>query len=360
MMDSRVVEAMIAALTSDEEGNPSSLHSFGQKAKYRLAQARQTVASYVGVRPQEVIFTSGGTEGINLLLRGLLPPGGRGHLITSDVEHSCVYATAKALESSGLHSSFLDVGRFGAATAEAVQQALRRDTRLILLMAVNNETGVKTDIAGIAAIAKEANIPFFVDGVALMGKEEIVIPPGVTAMAFSGHKFHAPKGIGFVVVRSHQKLSPLHTGGDQEYGRRGGTENLPGIAGLARAIELLKEELPEATSRMAVLRDRLEVGLMQRIPGVSVNGEGPRICNTSNLTFPGVEGEMLLAALDLAGIAVSHGSACASGALEPSRVLLNMGYSKSEAASSIRFSLSRFTTAEEIDCCIEHLVNIVT
>jgi cysteine desulfurase len=226
-------------------------------------------------------------------------------------------------------------------------------------MAVNNETGVKTDIEAIAAIAQEHKIPFFVDAVALMGKEEFRIPTGVSAMAFSGHKFHAPKGIGFLMVRSSLKLAPLLIGGDQEYGKRAGTENLSGITGMATAIEILRTELPSASKRMEELRNKFEHELMQRLPDVSINGQGPRVVNTSNLAFQGVEGETLLTALDLAGIAVSHGSACASGALEPSRILLNMGCSKEVAASSIRFSLSRFTTQQEIEFCIEAIVKVV-
>ncbi|MBA2728985.1 MAG: cysteine desulfurase, partial [Parachlamydiaceae bacterium] len=341
------------------EGNPSSIHSFGQKARQKLIQARGDIASYLGVRPHEIIFTSGGTEGVNILLQGLFIPGSSGHIITSNIEHSCVFSSVKKLEKNGLHSTFLETGMLGAVTPEAVKQALRPDTRLITLMAVNNETGVKTDLEAIAVIAQEHKIPFFVDAVALMGKEEFKIPPGVTAMAFSGHKFHAPKGIGFLVARSSLKLAPLIIGGDQEFGRRAGTENLSGIVGMSTAIELLRTELPSASKRMEELRNIFEKELMRQIPGVSINGQGPRVVNTSNLAFQGVEGETLLTALDLAGIAVSHGSACSSGALEPSRILLNMGCSKEVAGSSMRFSLSRFTTLQEIEICIETIVKVV-
>jgi cysteine desulfurase len=228
-----------------------------------------------------------------------------------------------------------------------------------VLGAVNNETGVKTDIHAIASIAKQANVPLIVDGVALLGKEPFEIPQGVSAMAFSGHKLHGPKGSGLALIRSSLSLYPLLTGGDQETGRRAGTENLPAIIGFAKAIQLLDEELPEATTRMHMLRQRLEEGLQQAIGPLVINGQGPRICNTSNISFPGVEGETLLIALDMAGIAVSHGSACASGALEPSRILQNMGISKTLSRSSVRFSLSRWTTSEEIDACIEITSSIV-
>lgn len=357
-VDPRVIAAVVSVLSEESEGNPSSMHSFGRSARQKLAKARETIASYLAVRPQEIIFTSGGTEGANALLRGLFSPGSKGHLITSNVEHSCIYLTAKKMESEGVNCSFLKVDGVGAVTPETVKNALRPDTKLITLMAVNNETGVKTDIESIAAMAKEAKVPFFVDGVALLGKEPFNIPPGVSAMFFSGHKLHAPKGIGFIVVRSSQKLTPLLSGGDQEYGRRAGTENLPGIVGLAAAIELLQLELPKAAERMRLLRDRLENELMQRLSGVTVNGSGNRVSNTSNLAFQNVDGESLLAALDLEGVAVSHGSACASGALEPSRILLEMS-SKETAAGSIRLSLSRLTTLEEIDRAIEIIVKVV-
>ncbi len=358
-VDPRVLAAIVHALESDSEGNPSSIHSYGQKARQNLAHAREVISSYLGVREHEIIFTSGGTEGVNMLLRGFFNLGSAGHLITSNVEHSCVYSTAQKLQANGIHCTFLETGAEGAASPEAVKAAIRPDTRLISLMAVNNETGVKTNLEAIAAIAQEAKIPFFVDAVALMGKEVFKVPDGVTAMAFSGHKFHAPKGVGFLMIRSSLKLMPLMTGGDQEFGRRAGTENLPGIAGMAKAVELLRTDLPEALIRMKSLRDKFENDLMSLLSGVTINGQGSRVVNTSNLAFEGVEGETLLAALDLLGIAVSHGSACASGALEPSRILLNMGCSKELAASSIRFSLSRFTTYDEIKYCIEAIVKTV-
>ena len=215
-------------------------------------------------------------------------------------------------------------------------------------MGVNNETGVKTDIQAIAAIAYEAGIPFLVDGVALLGKELFSIPLGVSAMCFSGHKLHAPQGTGFAFIRSNFKLHPLLTGGEQEFGHRGGTENVLGILSLAKAIEFLQAELPEASRRMLELRDKFENILLQELKNVSINGEGPRVVNTSNLAFSGVDGESLLINLDREGIAASHGSACSSGGLEPSRALLNMGLPLELVRSSIRFSLSRFTTESEI------------
>ncbi len=343
------VKDVILQLLEKPLGNPSSIHSFGKEARAILSQARNTIANHLKIKPEEIIFTSGGTESLNMVLRGVFGSNPLGHLITSSVEHAAVFSTAQHLQKIGTNVTYLNPGLWGAVTPDAVKNAIRSDTRLIALMAVNNETGVKTDVAAIASIAKEASIPFLVDGIALLGKEPFEIPEGVTAMAFSGHKIHAPSGIGIAWVHPSMKLSPLISGGDQEFGKRGGTENLPGVAAFAKAIELLDQELPEASLRMARLRDKFENALKQEVTGIFVNGEGPRISNTSNLAFEGVEGETLLMMLDIEGVAASHGSACASGALEPSRVLREMGISKERAASSVRFSLSRMTTEQEID-----------
>lgn len=353
-VDPKVLEAMLPEL-STTPANPSSAHSFGREARARLSRARQQIADFLQVKPAELTFTSGGTESLNMLIRGLMPASG--HCISSDVEHSAVFNTIQSLK--GPTASFLKTGLWGAVRPEEVEKAIRPDTRLIVLSAVNSETGVKTDIDAIAKIAQARGILFLVDGVALLGKELFQIPPGVSGMAFSGHKFHAPKGIGLTYLKSPLKLESLITGGDQEYARRAGTENLPGIVGLAAAIELLKKELPTASQKMQRLRDQLEQGLKSRLGNVLINGEGPRVVNTSNLCFPDVDGETLLMQLDRAGIAVSHGSACSSGALEPSRVLLNMGVPHKSARSSLRLSLSRWTREEEIESCIERLSEIV-
>jgi len=356
-VDPRVIQAMAEDLEK-HYGNPSSVHFFGQVSRKRLTQARDLIADYLKVKPKEIMFTSGGTEAINMILRGYLQLHPHSHVITSTAEHSAVFSTLKSLEKGcQIHVDYLSPGLWGAIKPNAVKQAIRPNTRLIALMAVNNETGVKTDIEAISEIAKETGVPLFVDGVALLGKELFTIPEGVSFMAFSGHKFHGPKGIGFAYVKSSEKLSQLLTGGDQEFGRRGGTENMTGIIGLAKAIEILKKELPASSERMASLRDFFESELTKCLSGVSVNGQGPRVCNTVNLSFEGIEGENLLMALDLEGIAVSHGSACSSGALEPSRILLNMGVPA--ARSSVRFSLSRFTTREEIEAAVGTIVRLV-
>jgi cysteine desulfurase len=356
-MDPRVVKAMVDDLSSIP-ANPSSIHSFGREAKQRLHQARSTIADSLNIKPNEIIFTSGGTESLNMLLYGLALKRGD-HLITTDVEHSAIFNSIKRIETQGVSVSYLPVGPWGAATPHSVEAAITPNTRLIVLTAANNETGVKTEIAQIALLAKRYAIPFIVDGVALLGKEPLELVEGISGMGFSGHKIHGPKGVGFAFVRSTLKLHPLLVGGEQEYGRRPGSENLTGILGLATAVALLDEELKEGVGRMRRLRDYLEKGLKERVPALRINGQGPRISNTSNLTFPGIDGESLLIALDLAGVAASHGSACTSGALEPSRVLLNMGLSPTEARSSLRFSLSRWTTQEEIDKAIQITSSIV-
>lgn len=357
-IDQHVLKILISEL-SNNEGNPSSIHFHGKKTQLLLEKSRETVARYLNIKTQELIFTSGGTEGANLLLQGFFGESSEGHIITSNVEHSCVDQTVKRLEKRGCEVSFLPAGIWGAVTPEAVRRAIRPNTKLITLMAVNNETGVKTDIASIAAIAKEAHIPFIVDGVALLGKEAFSIPAGVSAMFFSGHKIHAPSGIGAVFCRQSLRLTPLFLGGSQEFNRRAGTENLSGIVAFAAAVDLLNSHQETYSAHMSRIRDRLEEGLKSQLKDIIINGEGPRVVNTSNISFLGVDGESLLIALDMEGLSVSHGSACASGALEPSRILLNMGIPLTQARSALRLSVSRFTTEKEIDRSIEIIVKAV-
>lgn len=357
-LDPKVRDVLHNLLDADT-ANPSSVHFFGQESRALLTTARRNIASFLSARPHEIIFTSGGTEALNMIIRGTFGCNPSGHIITTDLEHAAVYCTAKALEKHGCEATFLSPGSYGAATAEMVKEAIQSDTKLISLMAVNNETGVKTDIEAVAAIAQEAGIPFMVDAVALMGKEPFTIPEGVTAMCFSAHKFHGPKGVGMAFIRPSMKLQPHITGGGHEHQRRSGTENLPGIVAMAEAIKILSEVQDEATDRMRKLRDRFEEGLKENIPDIVINGGGPRVVNTSNVAFPGIDGESLLMNLDLEGVAVSHGSACSSGALEPSRVLLNMGIPRDVAGSSLRISICRFTTEEDIERSIKVISDIV-
>jgi cysteine desulfurase len=354
-LDLQVFKAMVQELRAPPS-NPSSIHWFGQQAKSRLNQARRTVAECLKTTPEEILFTSGGTEGINYLLRGLKP---KGHIITTKIEHSAVYKTVLDLEGKGLAVSYIPVGLWGAPTPEQVEAEIRPDTIAIILSASNGETGVKLDLEGVAAVAEKRNIPLFIDAVAYIGKEPLFIPKAVTGLAISAHKFHGPKGIGAVMVRPHLKLSPSLTGGNQETSKRAGTENLAGILGLAEAMLILKERQDSITQTLFDLRKHFEQGIFSHIPDVIVHGEGPRISNTSNLAFLGVDGETLLMQLDLAGIAVSHGSACSAGAIEPSRILSHMGIDRKTARSSIRFSFSRMNTREEIDTALERIIEIV-
>lgn len=353
------VAKAIAAYLNDSVGNPSSVHYFGRQSKKYLIQARDTISKFLGVRTDEIVFTSGGTEGANLVIRGLFDGNCTGHLITSKAEHSCVYQTAKILEGYGLEVTYLDPGPHGAPSSQDVQNAIRPNTRLIALMSVNNETGIKTDIDSIAQVAHHHRIPFFVDAVAQFGRDHVSIPEGVSAMSFSGQKIHAPTGIGFCFIRKSFKFPAHMTGGGHQFGRRAGTENLTGIVGISEAVRLLDQGLPDAIEKMSMLRDSFEKKLMESLPNIYINGEGERVANTSNLYFEGVDGETLLQRLDLAGVAASHGSACSSGALEPSRVLIAMGYPMSRVNSSMRFSFSRMTTEQEVNAAIDIIINLV-
>ncbi|MDR3623569.1 MAG: cysteine desulfurase family protein [Chlamydiales bacterium] len=352
-LDKEVLHAMLEDLENIPL-NPSSTHFFGREAKAKLAFARESVAHFFNVSPSEVIFTSGGTEALNQIIRGIDLKGG--HVITSNAEHSAVNKTLQSIKD--IEVTQLPVGSWGAVLPEDVQHALQPNTKLIALIGANNETGVKTDIEAIGMIASARNIPFIVDAVSWIGKEPFIMHKGILAIAASGHKFHGPKGSGFLILRKNLKCSPLITGGSQEYGKRGGTENLAGILGIAKALTLLQNQ-DNITNYTKALRDHLEKGLLN-IEGVSINGEGPRISNTTNLAFHGIDAEALLIHLDLSQIAASHGSACNAGALEPSRVLLNMGLSRKVVKSSIRFSLSRNNTKEEIDTAIEIIKNLVS
>lgn len=357
-LDPSVLQVLIKEL-EEEEGNPSSTHFHGQQCRRKLEQSRLTIARFFHVKPNEVIFTSGGTEGANLLIQGIMLQHPKGHVISSGAEHACVYQTLKDFEKKGTAVTFLPAGLKGAVEPGELERAIRPETRLITLMAVNNETGVLTDIESIAAIAQKHQIPFVVDGVAWLGKEIIQIPPDVSALFFSGHKIHAPKGVGFCICRQSLRLTPLFVGGGQEQNRRAGTENLPGIVALAEAVRCLENGQEQIISQMRLLRDQFEHRIMLALPNVIINGSGQRASNTSNLAFLGVDGETLLMNLDSEGISVSHGSACSSGALEPSRVLLEMGVPLAQARVSLRFSLSRITTESELTTAADTIIHLV-
>ncbi len=340
-------------------GNPSSIHAFGQEIKTKLIQARRSIAHCLGVSPTEIIFASGGTEGINMAIRGLIGSSFHGEIITSSVEHACVYQTCQKMQEVGCSIVELPVGNEGRIHLKDLQSALHAGTRLIVLIGANNETGVLNDIEAIAQIAQRAKIPLILDGVALLGKEKFQIPRGVSIACFSGHKIHALKGIGFSVIRKFTACASLITGGPQEQERRGGTENVLGILSLAKAIEIMTDKLEANVNGMRKLRDHFEKRVSDEIEGVVRNGAAERVSNTSNLSFLGIDGDAFLMNLDLAGIAVSSGSACSSGALEPSRVLLNMGLSRETAKTSVRFTFSRMNTMEEVDAVCNLLPKMI-
>lgn len=345
MMDPQVAQTVAAALV-EIPGNPSSLHHWGRAARTALQQSREVIAAYFGVTTQEVLFHSGGTEGLNQIFKAIP----EGQIISSNVEHACVHQLLK----QRTNVTYLEAGEHGAVQPHQIQEAITRDTKAIVLIAVNNETGVRTDIEAIAKLAKGYNIPLILDGVCWLGKDKMTLPEGVSAAVFSAHKFHGPKGVGFSIIRRGFKVPSFMVGGPQEHGRRGGTENLPGIIGMAKALSLVNK--PEEIAYINDLRIRFEEALLEHLPHAKINGTGPRVCNTSNIAFEGVDGETLLTRLDLEGIAASHGSACSSGAREPSRILINMGYSHERVRSSIRFSLSRMTTKAEIDRALEIII----
>lgn len=361
-MDAEVL-AELASLQAAVWGNSSSIHQFGQKARAVMASARRRVAQFFGVRHREIVFTSGGTEALNLLVRGFIEQHQPRRIISSALEHSAVLAPLEAWQGEGRELELLNPGREGAVTSLQLAGALKKGADLIVLMAVNNETGVKTDLFSIAALAREANIPLIVDGTAWVGKEEIVLPLGVLGFACSAHKFHGPPGVGIAIIRSGLKVRAQILGGAQELGLRAGTENVPAVGALAKALEQISSQLPVATEEMAKKRDLFEQILITRCKAegveVTINGSGPRICNTSNLCFHRLDGEGLLMALDLKGVAASHGSACHSGALEPSRVLQAMGLSLEEAGSSLRFSLGSTTTEADIVEACDRIMSVV-
>jgi len=354
LLDPRVFKAMLKDL-SGPPANPSSVHWFGQQAKNLLMNARQSAASFFQAKSDEIVFTSSGTESLNMMLRGLKPGG---HLITSAIEHSAMYKTIRSLEAGGTTVSYLPVGLWGAPLPQTIDCAIKPDTRAIALSLSNGETGVKIDAMAIAEIAKKQGVPLLLDCVSYAGKERLPVHPGISAMCISGHKFHGPKGVGILFRRSSLKLNPLITGGNQEYQMRAGTENLAGILGLTEALKILSETQDEIAAHLLGLRLHFEKGLMS-LSDIRIHGEGPRISNTSNVAFLGVDGETLFMQLDLAGVAVSQGSACSSGALEPSRVLMQMGIEKKVAQSSLRFSFGRTNTQEEVERALEIIAHIV-
>jgi cysteine desulfurase len=335
-------------------GNASSVHSFGQQARGAVEQARVRAAELLHCRPAEIVFTSGGTESDNLALFGATQPGD--HVITTVIEHHAVLHAAEQLAKCGREVTFVAVDAHGVVDPEDVKRALRRNTRLISVMMANNETGAIQPVEAIAAIAAEAGAQFHTDAVQAAGKLPLNVEKiGCNLLSISGHKIHAPQGTGVLFVRKDTKIEPLLYGGTHERQRRAGTENLAGIAGLGKAAEIAGKSLEDGSVQQIVAhRDRLEAEILACVADAGVHsGKVPRVPNTTNLWFDHLEGEALVIALDLKGLAVSGGSACASGASEPSHVLTSMRVPTERARASLRFSLSKLTTAEDVNYALE-------
>jgi len=355
-----VVVAMLPYF-SEIYGNPSSVHGFGRDARSAVDAARERVAGFLRVRADELVFTSGGTESDNFGLKGLALARGRGHVITSTIEHHAVLRSAQALEAQGFAVTYLPVDQYGMVDPDAVRRALRPDTIAISIMHANSEVGTVQPVRAIGAIAREAGVPFHVDAVQTFGKVPIdVHGSSIDLLSFSGHKIYGPKGIAGLYIRKGTKMVAIQHGGEHERRRRAGTENVPGIAGLGKAVEVRGRDMAEEAVRVMALRDLLWNGVRQRIPEVRLNGHPvERLAGTANIAFRHVESESIVLGLDLKGVAVSAGSACTAGHVEPSHVLVALGLPLDWAMGAVRFSLGRSTTADDIDYvvdCLEPLV----
>ena len=362
-LEAAVVDRMTAALR-DEFGNASSVHHFGQRAKAAIDEARSAVAELVGADPGEIVFTSGGTESDNIAIRGVaeaMEATGRRQLIATSIEHEAVLNTFKALARRGWRTTLLPVDQSGVASPDALRDAISDATALVSVMHANNEVGTIQRVAELAAIAHERGALVHSDAVQSAGKIPVSVKAlGVDLLSASAHKINGPKGVGAIWIRRGVRLVPLLTGGRQERSRRAGTENVAAIVGYGVAAARAAAKMAAETERLSALRDRLEQGILGTVPGTAVNGGGaPRVPNTTNISFERVEAESLLIALDLEGIAVSTGSACSSGTLEPSHVLKAMGFPAHRTQNSIRFSLGLGNTEAEIDRVLAVLPGIV-
>ena len=357
-----VLEVFVRALV-EAHGNASSIHHFGQIAKQRLELARRETAALIGCGPKEIVFVSGGTEADNLAILGSVRahPYASKHVITTRIEHPAVLNPCAELEREGVAVTYVGAGAEGQVEPSEIRRALRPNTVLITVMHANNELGTIQPIAEIASIAREAGVLMHSDGVQATGKIPVDINTlGVDFYSISAHKFYAPKGIGALFVKKGAKLRSIMFGGKHERERRPGTENVPGAVALGRAAILARENLASESSRLSAIRNRLEAGILERIPDSGVNGaHSPRVPNTTNIFFDGIEGEALVISLDLKGFAVSSGSACSSGAVEPSHVLLALGLSPERARSSLRFSLGRHNTEAQVDALVDAVVESV-
>jgi cysteine desulfurase len=357
-LDPRVGAAM-APYLGERFANPSAIYKFAQEVRGEVEDARAKVARLINADPDEVVFTSGGTEADNAAVKGVaiaLRNKG-GHIITSRIEHHAVLNTCEYLEGIGCEVTYLPVDRYGIVDLEALTRAIRRDTILITIMHGNNEIGTIEPIEEIACIAHEHNIYFHTDAVQTVGKMQIDVKAmDLDLLSLSGHKFCGPKGIGALYVRKGVTLDPLLHGGHHERNRRAGTENVPGIIGLGKAAEITEAELHENERKIRYLRDKLEKEILKRIPEVIINGHPKkRLCNTLSVCLKGIEGESILLSLDFEGICASSGSACSSGSVDPSHVLLAIGLSPEVAHGSLRLSLNKFNTEEDVDTVLKVL-----
>ena len=358
-----VLQAMLPYF-SDSFGNPSSIHSYGQEVKGAVEEARSQVAALINARNEEIVFTGGGTEADNLAIKGVVSANEKkgNHIITSSIEHHAVIETCQFLEKRGAEVTYLPVDGYGLVDPDSVKKAITSKTILVSIMHASNEVGTIEPIAEIGRITREAGICFHTDAVQTVGHfpldtEEL----GVDLLSMSAHKLCGPKGIGALYIRKGTRISPLIHGGGQEKGRRSGTENVPAIVGLGRAVEIAGQEVTEEAERLTLLRDRLIKGILERIDNSQLNGHpSKRLANNINVSIDYVEGESMVLNLDLEGICASTGSACSSTSLEPSHVLLAMNLSHEQAHGSLRFSLGKWTSAEDIERVLDTLPGIVT
>jgi cysteine desulfurase len=356
-----VLEAMLPFLR-EQWGNPSSIYLFGRQVAKHIEVARAQVAALINAEPREIVFTSCGTESNNSAIHSaLVAQSKKRHILTTAVEHSANVKFCEALRKQGYESTLLPVETDGSMDLHLLERAIRPDTAIVSVMWANNETGVLFPIEEVSAICRSKGVLFHTDAVQTPGKLKIDVKElGVDLLSLSAHKLHAPKGIGLLYVKRKTKYHPYVVGGHQEHGRRGGTENVPNIVGFGRAAELAAGCLSDENTRVRSLRDKLEHGILKSVSGAVRNGSrDERLPNTSNISFEGVEAEGILLLLDQAGICVSSGSACTSGSLDPSHVLLAMGCSPARARGSIRFSLGIYNTESEVDYLLKHLPPII-
>lgn len=335
--------------------NPSSVHAQGQVARNELTRARRLIAQALQVQPSQILFTSGATEGLNLAIRSVLSEKPL-KIISTKTEHSAVFKTLEDVKTQGAQVTYLPVDKEGKIDLEDLKRALPAD--LIVLSYANSETGVRLDLDQICSLLENSSAHFVLDGVTWMGKDKVQIPKRIDCICFSGHKFHAPQGVGFLYYKSSFPLRALLTGGGQESDLRSGTPNLPGIVALAKATQIAQEGVEEFQAHMRSLQERFEEGIKKIGVPYQIHGKD-RLCSVVNVYFDGIDGEGLFMQLDLHGVCVSLGSACSSGSLEPSRILVEMGVGEKAARSSLRFSWSRYTTQEEIDTALEILEKLV-